>query len=300
MSENALVVADRKPVGWYSEVLPIRGCSLSLENIKQVYTDILAINRKFGEQVISTLPRDPNFTDDEWERRKAFLLDDAFCLSVTVNSLRDQQLHGETLAVFDDPDLPMPIKSISFTNIDAFRRNANGNEPLNRVSVYLDFSKPDLFDPNPLVSEATPNNGNVTVSAQDITFFNAIQKAVEKKITTNKTWYAVIHRNYAYDVGLWLLALPLSLYFSAYYMDQLIPAGDALELFRWPLFIYFMGIFLIAYRAFMAYAKWAFPVNVLKENKDRALSHRLALASLSTWLLYKVASTIYGIVVGQQ
>jgi hypothetical protein len=166
------------------------------------------------------------------------------------------------------------------------------------VSAFIDFSKPDLFDPNPLVSDATPNEGNVTVNAQDITFFNAVQKVVEKRLTSHRTWYGAIHRNFAYDVGLWIVALPIGLYFSAYYMDQIIPTGSSFELFRWPLFFYFVGLSLIAYRALTAYAKWAFPVNILLENKDYALTHRVMLGGFASWLFYKVASTIYTIVVG--
>ncbi|WP_319519867.1 hypothetical protein [uncultured Martelella sp.] len=298
MTENALVTTNRKPVGWYEETIPIRGCRLSLENIKDVYRDLDAINRKFGEQVISTLQREADLTDEEWEERKSFLLDDAFCLTITVNGLRDQQLYGETDSVFDDPNLPKPIKSIFFTNVNSFKRNANGNEPRNRISVFLDFGKPEVFDPHPLVSEATPNEGNVMVRAEDITFFNAVQKAIEKKVTAHKTWYGAIHRNFAYDIGLWFIALPVSLYFSAFYMDQLIPAGANFELFRWPLFIYFVGLCIILYRALTAYAKWAFPVNVLVENKDRALTHRLALGGFASWLFYKIASTAYGIILG--
>lgn len=298
MAEDALVTTERKPVGWYEEAIPVRGCHLTLDHIKDVYRDLQAINRKFGEQIVATVPRNPDMTDQQWEAHKAFLLNDAFCLTTTINGLRDEQLYGESAEVFDSPNLPKPIKSIFFTNANSFKRHANGNEPVNRISVFLDFGKPDLFDPNPLVSAATPNEGNVTVNAQDITYFNAVQKAVEKRLTAHKTWYGAIHRNFAYDVGMWFVALPAALYFSAFYMDQIIPTGSKFELFRWPLFVYFVGLSLIAYRALTAYAKWAFPVNILSENKDRALKHRLALGGFTSWLFYKVASTVYSIVVG--
>lgn len=298
MTENVLDTMNRKSVGWYEETIPVRGCRLSLDNIKDVYRDLLAINRRFGQQEILALQRDPDLTDEEWEKRKSFLLEDAFCLTITVNGFRDQQLYGETDNLFDDPNLPKPIKSIFFTNVNSYKRNADGKEPRNRMSVFLDFSKPELFDPNPLVSAATPNEGNVTVSAEDITFFNAVQKAVEKKLTIHKTWYGAIHRNFAYDIGVWLIALPVSLYFSAFYMDHLIPIGSKFEVFRWPLFLYFVGLSLILYRGMTAYAKWAFPVNVLDENKDRAMTHRLALGGFASWLFYTIATTVYGVIFG--
>ncbi|TKA97227.1 hypothetical protein FAZ78_07275 [Cereibacter changlensis] len=297
MTEDVLVVADRKPFGWYEEVLPVRGCVLSLEDIREVYRDLLAINRKYGEQIVATLQRDPDITNEQWEARKAFLLDNAFCLTITVNGLRDQQLYGESAAVLADPNLPKPIKSIFFTNVNSFQRNANGSEPANRIEVLLDFGKPELFDPNPLVSAATPNESSIRVHAQDITFFSAVQKVVEKRITSKKAWYGAIHRNFAYDIGVWLFALPVALYFSAYYMNIILPLGGRFELFRWPLFVYLVGLMLLLYRALMAYAKWAFPVNVLEENKDRALKHRLTLGGFASWLFYKVASTAYGIII---
>lgn len=298
MTDNVLVAANRKTVGWYEEEIPIRGCVLSLEDIKEAYRELQKINRTFGEQIIATLPREPQLTDEQWEERKSYLLEDAFCLTVTISGLRDLRLYGEREAVFDDADLPKPIKSIYFTNSTAFRRNANGNEPKNRMSVFLDFTKPEIFDPNPLVSAETPNQSHVEIQAEDVTFFSAVQKAVEKKITTHKTWYSAIHRNFAYDVGMWFIALPISLYASAYYMDQAIPTDSKLQLFRWPMFMYFLGLCLILYRALTAYAKWAFPVNVLQENKDRALKHRVALGGIATWLFYSVASTVYEAFIG--
>ena len=297
MTEDALSSGGLKPIGWYEISIPVRGCRLSIENIKDVYRDLSLINKKFGEELIAKLQRDPNLTDDEWRRKREFLLDNAFRLTVTVNGSRDEQLYGEFIDVFDDPNLPKPIKSIFFTNATAFKRNANDNHPINRFSAFLDFGKPDIFDPRPLVSAETPNDGHVLVIAQDITFFNAVQKAVEKKITTRKTWYGAIHRNFAYDIGIWLIALPVSLYFSAYQMNELIPENSAFQLFRWPLFFYFVGLSLMIYRALTAYAKWAFPVNVLEENKDSALKHRLALGAFLTWLFFEVASTLPGIVV---
>ena len=205
MSEDALAIADRQPIGWYEEVIPVRGCHLSLENIKEVYWDLTIINRKFGEQVISTLPRDESMTEEQWAAHKAFLLNDAFCLTTKITGLRDQQLYGEKVELFDNPDIPKPIRSIFFTNVNSFKRHASGNVPLNRLEVFLDFGKPEVFDPNPLVSAATSNDGNVTVNAQDMTFFRAVQRVVETKLTNNRTWYSLIHRNFAYDLGLWVL-----------------------------------------------------------------------------------------------
>ena len=68
-TESALAIPpQRKPVGWYDETVPARGCRLSLKEVQELYEELSSINRKFGEDVIATLPRDAQMTDEEWWR----------------------------------------------------------------------------------------------------------------------------------------------------------------------------------------------------------------------------------------
>lgn len=297
MSERLVSKPKDDLLGWYEEISPIRGYNLCIQNIIDIYQDLSSINRVFGEQLIAKLPRDEDMTDEEWCDFKRELLDGAFRVTVTINGLRDQKLYGESVAVFSNPNIPNPIKSIYFTNITAFSRNANGDSPLSSFGVLIDFSKPDIFDPSPLVSAATPNLSELKVISNDITFFNAVQRAVEKRLKSVRSWYGVIHRNFAYDFGI-IFALPLALYFSAFHMDKLIPEGSNFELYRWPLFMYLMWASLVFYRGLISYVKWAFPVNVLLENKDRSFKHRLALAAFASWFFYSVAGSIYEKIAG--
>jgi hypothetical protein len=261
MADDALIATGKKPVGWFEESIPVRGCKLSMADIQAVYRELSTINAKYGEQIVATVPRDDDLTDEQWEAKKQFLLSDAFCLTVSIRGQRDQQLYGENAEVFTSADLPWPIKTIYITNRTAYRRHANGTEPVNQVEVLLDFSKPALFDPNPLVSEATPNASNITINAQDMTFFRAVQKVAESRLLEKRTWYGGIHRNFTYDAGMWLLALPVGLFFATYYMDMLLPATGVLASYRWAFFIYMVGVAAITYRILVSYTKWAFPVS---------------------------------------
>lgn len=293
MADDFSLPSERRQIVRYEVVVPVRGCHLSLTTIKTFYLELLAINRTFGEKLVSLLDNESDMTAEQWNQHKAFLLNDAFCITTTIRGLGDQIIFGRTADIFDNINLPKPIQSIYLTNITAFSPYARGDDPNNSIEVLFDFTKPNLFDANPLVSEATENDGNVTVKAGDIAFFNAVQNSVEKLIKDHKHWYSFIHRNFAYDFGLWFFALPISLYFSAYFMDRIIPSGSEHDLFRWPLFGYFVGLSLIIYRGLIAYAKWAFPVNTLKENHDKALTHRLAIGAVAVWLLYGIAGKIF-------
>lgn len=296
ISDDALPTPPRRPtVGWYEEAIPIRGCSINLEVIKEIYEELSVINRKFGQDIVATLQPNPDMNAAEWEQHKAYLLQDAFCLTVSIRGERDQLLMGEDAGIFSSAGLPKPIRTIYFNNITAWGRHANNTEPENRIEVLLDFSKPALFDPNPVVSNPTPNSSNVTVKARDMTYFRAVQRVIEAKLSNRRTWYAPIHRSFAYDVGMWTVALPAGLILSTYYMDRWLPVGSDFSAYRWAFFLYAVGVVLLGYRFLTGYVKWAFPVNVLTDNKDKALRHRLALGGIFAWLAYKAADAIYGL-----
>jgi hypothetical protein len=298
VTEDALtVVPVREPVEWFEEIIPVRGCHMSLDGIKEVYRELSRINREFGKRIIADLERDENITAEQWAARKEFLLTDAFRLTVTITGHRDQRVYAEVADIFSSENLPKQIKKIYFNNITAFRRHANGEIPRNKFEVTLDFDKPALLAPNPLVSAATPNNSIVSINADDISFFRAVQQVIITKLTRQRTWHGFLHKNFAYDLGFWVLALPVALYFATYYMDVFFPSDSKLASFRPAFFIYAVGMMLILYRFLSSYAKWAFPVNVLAENKDKALRHRLALAALAVWLLYKIADTLYAVMI---
>ncbi|MGD1881204.1 MAG: hypothetical protein ACFB11_02615 [Paracoccaceae bacterium] len=292
--QNSPAIPPRRaPIGWLEETIPARGCSLSIADIKKLYDELSAINRKFGEDVIATMPRNPEATDDEWERYKTHLLQDAFCLTVSIRGERDQQLYGESAEIFDSEELPHPIQTIYMNNITAWRRNASNTDPRNRLEVFLDFSKPPLLDPSSVLSEPTPNGSEVTLRADDMTYFHAVRQVIDTKLLKHRTWYAPIHKSFAYDAGVWLVALPAGLIIATHYREQWLPVGGDFEAYRWAFFLYALGIVVLGYRFLTGYVKWAFPVNVLSDNQDRSLRHRIALGGIFAWLGYKAADAIY-------
>lgn len=296
MADDSLVVGGRKTFEYFEEIIPIRGCRLSLDEVKGVYRELSAINLKFGEQIVTGLTREEGLNDEQWTKRKAFLLNNGFCLTVTVRGQSDVQLYGETEDIFSSSDLPKPIKTIYFNNITAFARNASGENPINRIEVTLDFGKPALLDPNPLVSEPTANNSTVTINARETTYFRAVQKVVDSKLLNRRTWYSAIHRTFIYDLGMWLLALPIGLFFATNIMEKLLPLGSPFAAYKWAVFIYVLGISLIGYRLLVSYTKWAFPVNVLTDNKDTAWKHRTVLGTAVVWIGYKLVDAVWAII----
>ena len=297
MADNTQIFPSRKAIGWYEENIPVRGCLLGLDDVTQLYVELSKINRSFGKSEISKLSRDPKFNDEQWENHKKFLLDDAFRLAVAVRGQRDQILCGEDEHIFSSDHLPKPVKDIYFNNVTAWQRNAPNSVPQNRIEVVLDFSKPALLDPNLLVSSPTPNNTSVTVNAEDMTYFRAVRQVVNEKLLSKRTLYSFIHRGFVYDFGMWLLVLPASLVIATYYMDLLLPVGGEFSMYRWAFFIYAIGMMLFFYRFLISYTKWAFPVTLLKENKDTAWRHRVTIVGIFGVVLYQVFDVVWDLLV---
>ena len=297
MTTDALAnVPERRSVAWFEESIPVRGCRLTLEVVKDFYLELSRINREFGQRTITDLDRDESMSDEEWADFKELLLDDAFRLTVTIVGHSDQRVYGEDADIFAADDLPDRIKCIYFNNITAFRRHANDNIPRNRLEVTLDFDKPALLDPNLVVSEATPNISQVQLNANEISFFRAVQGVIDTKLKNHRTWYGFLHKNFSYDLGMWVFALPVALFFSSHLMDRLLPINSQYSSFRIAFFIYASGLMLLLYRFLSSYAKWAFPVNVLVENRDKAVKHRILIGALATWLFFQLADTLYSVV----
>jgi hypothetical protein len=296
MSEDALTKEARADIQWYEDDIPIRGCQLSLPQTKAAYRELTTLVKREGERIVASLVKPDDISEEDFKKRNEFLRDDAFRITVSIVGFDGQTAYGESEEIFDSKNLPIPVKAIFFTNSNSFKRHADGREPPNQFSLWVRFDKPPLFDTNPLVSEPTQNYSQVLIKADDVGFYRAVQNIISKKFISNKKWYSFIHEKFAYDIGLWFIALPYALYWITVYSDYLFPSDGKNASFRIAFYIYGLGMSLIMYRALFGYIKWAFPVNVLDENNDRATRHRITLgAILSSLIVSGVKSALHTI-----
>lgn len=280
MSEDTLVKGTNTNHQWYSDDIPIRGCEFDFQQIKSTYNELATLTKQQGERIVNQLERPKGMRKAAFDERNEMLKDDAFRLTVSIIGFDGQTVYGESEDIFESENLPNQIKTIFFTNQNSFKRHADNTLPANRFSLWLHFDKPPLFDPDPLLSEPTPNNSGVELRADDVGYFRAIQNIITTKLLVSKKWYSSIHEKFAYDIGLWFIALPYALYWITIYIDYFFPYDGNHAPFRVAFYIYGLGLSLLIYRALFGYIKWAFPVNILEENKDTATRHRLTLAAI--------------------
>ncbi|MCC0017388.1 MAG: hypothetical protein H6878_14065 [Rhodobiaceae bacterium] len=280
MTDDALETETRSDIQWYQDQIPIRGCLLNLPQIKSAYRELATLTKTEGERIVSNLRKPDNVSDDDFKTHNESLKIDAFRVTVSIVGFDGQITYGDSEHIFDSNNLPSPIRTIFFTNENSYKNHASGTEPPNRFSIWLHFDKPPLFDPYPILSEPTRNSSNATINAQDVGYYRAVQNIINSKLCSTKKWYSFIHGKFVYDAGLWIIAFPYSIYWITKSSDYLFPTGGVYNSFRLGFYLYFLALALIIYRSFFGYAKWAFPVNVLEENKDRAYRHRIILGAI--------------------
>jgi hypothetical protein len=281
MVDENLNTAPKNSVEWFEVEIPVRGCVFSLKQIQLAYSELDRVTQRECERSIAELKQPEEQSDADWASWTADVRNRAFRLTVSIIGGDDNVTkYGETSEIFDDTDLPFPIKTIYFTNETAYKRMANNNLPPNGFQLTIEFGKPPLFDPNPLVGQPTINASHAKLKARDITYFRATQNVFHTLVNKHKHWYSFIHAKFAYDVGLWVVGAPYILYMVTVYCDKFFPYSGPHSSFRVAFYIYGIGIGLMLYRLLYSYLRWAFPVNVLKENKDTATKHRAFFAAI--------------------
>lgn len=295
MTNETLPEERKSGILTYEDSVPIRGYFFKLPEIKLAFREFLSVTKGEADRLVDGLPKIENETDADYANRKKLLKDQAFRITVSIVGYDGQVTYGDTEAIFDSDKISKPIRTIFFTNVTAFRPHANGDAPMNRFEVLLKFDKPPLVDPSPLVSQPTQNESSATVNAEHIGYFRAIRNIIDTRLKSNRQWYYFLHEKFVYDIGLWFVALPYSLYWATVYMDYWFNSNGDYSSFRIPFFIYALGISLIIYRILTGYVKWAFPVNVLEENDDRATQHRFLLGTIVMGLIVAGVVSLVGI-----
>lgn len=180
MADENLSVAPKNNAEWFEVEIPIRGCVFSLKQIQLAYSELNRITQRECERTVAELKKPEEQSDADWASRIADIRSRAFRLTVSIIGGDDNVTkYGETSEIFDDTDLPLPIKIIYFTNENSYKGMANGTAPPNGFQLWIHFGKPPLLDPNPLVSQPTINASNAKLKARDITYFRAHAKCLQ-------------------------------------------------------------------------------------------------------------------------
>lgn len=226
-------------------------------------------------------------SEEEYERDKKRLRE-GFELKLTITGTDGKELYGNISELFGSPNFPDELKSI-YVNSEIPLTAAYKYYPGNSFILFLDFTKPDIFDFSFMPSQATPNDSNITVTGYDATWvhgiFNEVNTFVEKR-PSHLPW---LHRHTVYDILLWALGFPFG-FWSAYKLSGVVKAifGNISIFVQSAAYVYIFLAALFLFRILFHYGRWICPLVECTTPDNKSLKHRIFLGSITVGLIGKI------------
>lgn len=235
-------------------------------------------------------------TDEEYAANKQ-ILRESFELRVTVVGANGQELYGTIDEVFNSPNFPEQVKSF-YVNSDAILRALHNYYPRNSFEVFLDFSKPEVFDFSFLPNQRTPNESRFVVQGYEATWANGVFNEIRNFIKEKSAPLYFIHKHSIYDILLWAIGFPFAFWIAYKFSGWIeIELKDQSAFVRNALYVYVTLGSLVVFRIFFHYMRWVFPILEYRASKNRAMAHRALLGALGIGLfgsfLYDLIKLIF-------
>ena len=229
-------------------------------------------------------------TDEEYEKNKN-VLRDGYKIRPTLIGFGGLELFGLATDVFDSPNFPENVKSI-YINSSINLKAVHGYSVRNYLELFIDFSRPEIFDFNIMPSGSTPNGSNVKVNGADATWVNGVFHEIQSFISEHKAKAPWLHKHTIYDILLLVIGYPIGFWacFKAAPVISIVESGG--PFLRAALYVYVFIAVLIGFRAFFHYSRWVFPVVEFRYPKSKFLQHRLFLSAL---LVALISSFVYDV-----
>jgi hypothetical protein len=291
-------VTDVVVVKGASRGLFIPACSLTVDDLRRLYSILSEKAREATERQIQLLRQVPGQSDEEFAAFKDEVRA-SLRLSVQVQDETGEWIGGVVPDVLNEESLPDSIESIVYDSAFLFRARF-GQEPDASFQVKLDFSRVDVLDLTNPSGSPTPNDSTAVFRGQVITWVNGVHSQVESFFRDRATPFSWLHSHYVYDLLLVLVGFPASLAW-VYRIDQwLTPfSGRAPQALFVAFYVYVVLVSLYMFRLTFNYARRIFPRLELRRVERRgAWRQRAQLAGLVGGLLssalYELAKRLLG------
>ena len=234
------------------------------------------------------MQRRPDVTEEDFEANKIFASENAFRVTVTVVRSDGSQTIGSTIDVFDQAPNDASISTIFMSNKSAYQ-SVSGSEPSEYFQLWLDFSQPPLLDAGTVVSNPTLNNSNLSIGGRRDGWLAGVERVVTKHLDRRFPIRRFFHGAFVYDMGLLIVGAPFAFYLCWYLsstVQETFKETHGVLAAAAYVYLFFVGVW--AYRLLFSYARWAFPVAELTDQKTRPSRHRLVWGSIITAISLKV------------
>jgi hypothetical protein len=209
---------------------------------------------------------------------------------MTINRTNGESMLGNNEQFLDETNLPDQIRSIFFSTSTV--PQTIGIAPVNRIVLFLDFTAPPIFDFSRLPTLPTPNESNFEIASDNEPLFAAARANLIDFFNQRRTRVNWLHRGAVYDVGLYLVGIPFSLWAVSRVSGLLSKYPSLPTIIEAAIYVYVFFIGLNLFRLFFGYSRWVFPKIELESERSSPLRHRGFWIAITLAVFGSVASDI--------
>jgi hypothetical protein len=203
---------------------------------------------------------------------------------------------GGISEIFDSTNFPDQLKSV-YVNSEIPLKIIN-YYPRNSFELFLDFSKPELFNLSFIPSQATPNASNILVQGYDATWVHGVYNEFTnfiKKYPAKLTW---LHKHSIYDFLVWVFGFPFG-FWVTYRLSNILNEifGKFSNFVQSASYVYVFLASLIIFRLLFDYARWVWPLVEYRSSANIGQKHRIIIGLITIGLvsafIYDILKTIF-------
>ena len=273
-------------------------CSLTKSDLRRL-CDILQERAHTAANHEVTNFQQGQQTNEEYEKNRG-LVRESFVLRITVTGHDGRELFGTIAEVFDSPNFPEQVKSL-YVNSGTLLKAVHNYIPRNSFEVYIDFSRPAVFDFTIFPSQQTPNGSRMSVEGFEASWANGLFHELERFFESKSAPLEILHRHSVYDIMLWFAGFPLGFWLCfklAPLIVQIEARTSSFVSAASNVYIFLAALFL--FRALFHYVRWVFPIVEYKHDGSRTLIHRTVLSTLALGLIGSVVYDVLKAAIAQK
>lgn len=274
--------------------MSISSLSLDREDLKN-FCDILQERADTAAEIEVNIYQQGGLSEEQFEADKS-TLKESFKLKIAVTGIGGDEHWGAIEEVFNSVNFPEQVKSL-YVDSESTLRYVHDYRPHNSFKIFLDFSKPKIFDLSLLPNVSTPNGSNIQVEGYDATWVNGVFSELKSYVDSRSSTLSKFHNHSVYDILLVVLGVPLSFWMCSKFSSAIDNSfGDGNELIVTALYLYtFIGTLFI-FRILFHYLRWVCPLVEYKNKINKMLIHRGIFGSLAIgWIgkfMYDMATGV--------
>jgi len=270
---------EQKPLVRNRLTSKISSFSVTKEDLYKLFLILQERSHAAGDIEVSNFKKGDQ-SDEDYEQNKK-TIKEGFNLKPTIVSADGKELWGNFKDIFESPNFPDQIKSI-YVNSEVPLKAVYNYNPANSFVLFLDFSKPDLFNLSFLPSQATPNESNIAVQGYDATWTHGVFSEFNNFVKSYPSKMTLLHKHSVYDLLVWALGLPFGFWMSYKFSGILTKIFGGLSSFVLNgSYVYVFLASMVFFRLIFHYARWVWPLVEYKSSKNKAIRHQIVLGAIA-------------------